>query len=83
MSMTQKYAAALVDVEAWSHEKRKRENSLRTFYRNQAIDDVSIGALIDKDQLVQEAQLLLDRAIAKAAAFGPGAIIEQLRSQRS
>ncbi len=83
MNNTQQYERALAEIEAWAQKKRQREMDLRAYYIKQNINDVSIGALIDKDQLVQEAQLLLNRAIAKAAAYGPGAIIEQLRSQRS
>lgn len=82
VSNVMKYERAVTEVEAWAQRKRKRELELKIYYSNQNLDDASIGALIDKDQVILDAQTQLDRAAAKAAAYGPGAIIEQLRSMR-
>lgn len=73
-----KYTQALNDLELQQRRKLAREAALRAMHERDGVDRISSGALIDKDQLVLEAQLLIDRAVAKAAAYGPGAILEAL-----
>lgn len=70
------YLVALDDMRRWEHRKDRRSASLRAYYEKQRKDEVTITHLIDQDQLVREAQILLDRATAKAAALGPAALLE-------
>lgn len=78
MSFTLKWRAAIAEAESHEAHKIARTKELRLMYARQGKDQYATDQLVDRDQIVQEAQLLHERAIAKAAAYGPGAIIEAL-----
>lgn len=70
------YLAALDEMKRWANVKDRRSNVLRAHYERQRKDAVTVAYLIDKDQEVCEAQIMLERATAHAAALGPAAILE-------
>lgn len=70
------YRTALAEIDRWATRKADRTESLRRYYDRQGKDSISAQVLIDKDQEVREAQLMLERATARAAALGPAAILE-------
>jgi hypothetical protein len=79
MSYTARYTAAVQEAEAQTARKESQSAGLRRLYAQQGLDAIAAQSLIDKDQIVQEAQLLHERAVARAAMYGPGAILEAMR----
>jgi hypothetical protein len=78
-----KYERAVAEAERWEQMKRRRELDLRHFYVDQqGKDTVSAQALIDKDGEVVEFEILRQRAVARAAMYGPGAIMDLMRAMR-
>lgn len=74
----QKYWDALEDVARWTNRKASVTLTLRVKYMNEGKDGDTIAFLIDKDQEVRGCQVMLDRALAVAAAYGPAALLEKM-----
>ncbi len=71
-----KYARALDQIDHWAEVKSAREEGLRRYYAKHGKDKVTTDHLIDQDQEVIIAQVMIDRFTARAAALGPAAILE-------
>jgi glutathionylspermidine synthase len=72
----ERYDKAIADILHWEEEKRRLLEATRRFYRQQGRDRVSVEYLADQDQEVKTCQIMIDRARADAAAFGPAAVLE-------
>lgn len=74
MSAIARYIAAIEEMNEWAVKKATRRRQLEALYRGK--DRVTREFLIDKDQVMSECQIMLDRATARAAALGPAALLE-------
>ena len=77
------YHQALDDMTHYLNKKTERVKDLRRYYEKQGLDSISMDTLIYQDQEVRGAQLDLDRATARASAYGPAAVIDELRSRNA
>jgi len=80
MTYWEKYEMAVADAERWAHDKEMRTQQLRRLYQGK--DATTIQRLVDADPDVKDAQLLHERAVARAAMYGPGALMQVINTVR-